>query len=218
MSARPVIKADAAMLAAQPFAAAPPPPRHDPRDDELASLRKEVAALQEALKAAAQAQQSAVAKAREEARIEGLRAAEKDDKARSATLRATGDKALQLWREKLAELDGLAAALAREALEKLLGPAAMEAELVQRALTRHLAMLGREAVLAIHVSADDFDEDEARRLEEAGANAPIRRDSALSAGECRIDLKLGHVDIGPRTQWSLLRAELDALVGDTAGA
>jgi type III secretion protein L len=188
----------------------------DPRDEQIALLRREIAELKERLKSDEQSAAKAVAKAREEGLTEGRRLEEKDDAARTALVLAATEKAAQSWRDRLESLESLAVALACEAVEQILGDSSDECDILARALGRQLTLLGREAVLAVHVSASDFDEAAVPLLESRSGATGINivRNPGLRSGECRIDLKLGHLDIGPRSQWQAMRRHLETIAGD----
>jgi type III secretion protein L len=76
-----------------------------------------------------------------------------------------------------------------------------------------MSRLRSEAVLAVHVSSADFPDEAALAALPVG---PVRVVALpeLASGECRLDLVLGQIDIGPRTQWARLVEVLDGLTAD----
>jgi flagellar biosynthesis/type III secretory pathway protein FliH len=120
------------------------------------------------------------------------RAADGADR-RLARVREAGDVALDIWRARLSELDILAAMLAQGAIAKVFSPHADLADLVARAIGAKVAQLRAESVVAIRVSNEDFEEPSA--IVAAARGAEIICDPLLKSGECRIDLRLGEVDL-----------------------
>ena len=79
----------------------------------------------------------------------------------------------------------------------------------------------RSSPTARLVSARDFADETALAALGAEANTGSVRllaDGDLESGECRIDLQLGHVDIGAGTQWAQVAAFLDGLAEREAEA
>lgn len=219
---RPIIKAPAAQQFVRPLGEARPPlpaALHERRSEREAALEEEIDALGAALAQQRDAAAEAEAQAREEGRREGRAAADEA----AAERRATLEEALAALRAGLdVRLDGieqLAALLARAALARLFDEWCDGAEFVQRSLARQLALLRRETVLAVHVSAADFGDEAALAALAARANATgiaLRADTALPSGGCRIDLRLGHVDLARCRQWRQLAALLDDFTGAEA--
>lgn len=180
------------------------PSEHDTR---IAALEEEVATLRAALAEAAGIGAKAEEKAHEEGFTAGTAAARRDEDARLKAIAAGAAAAAADWSEKLDALDGLAAALAQAALGRLFADAPDWREMVCRNLARQLQDLRRDAVVAVRVSAADFPD--AASLAEAGGRlqlgtVAISADPALEAGSCRLDLRLGHVDLSLPRQWAVL--------------
>lgn len=152
-------------------------------------------------------------RAREAGFAAGLAQIQEDAAQRVATVISGVESASVAWNDRLSELDGLAAMLARRGLERIFGDGAHLPELVTRTIAYHVAELGQQAVVAIRVSADDFSDGDARdRLAaESGSTAEIIIDAALPSGDCRLDLRLGVMDVGVASQWRALAAFLDSL-------
>lgn len=199
-------------------AAAPDP---DPAALALAALRNENDALKKVLEDTRAAAAEAEARARSDGRKDGLAAAKVDDDRR---LQAAADAlaaAAKAWDERLASLDGLAAAIARASLSKLFGEWDSGSELVLRAAAHQLGRLRRDTIVAVRVSRKDFADEAALAAAAASlslSSAGLVADPQLAAGACRIDLKLGHVDVGPATQWTELAAMLDSLAAGQGSA
>jgi flagellar biosynthesis/type III secretory pathway protein FliH len=174
----------------------------------------------EALRAELATLKAAAATAVRTAREEGLRAGEASAKSLEEEKLKALQAGLRLSGEALAtrleELEALAVLVARTALSKLFDESQDQRERIAGLIARQLRDLRRECILAVRVSAQDFgDEAALADLSKDARCGSIRviADGDLPAGDCRLDLKLGHVEIGPRAQWS----ELATLLGQFLG-
>lgn len=188
-----------------------PAPLRDPRIDALERENEE-------LRAALAAQRVESEKAVKAARAEGERlgkAAADDSSEKQLDLVGKGvTAAVAHWQARLDDLDGLAPALARAALGKLFDADEDQVRFVAQVIERQMRLLRRESLVAIRVSAGDFKDEQALAAlgAEAGAGSVrIVADADLASGQCRIDLQLGHIDIGAGTQWAEVAAFLDGL-------
>jgi flagellar assembly protein FliH len=198
-------------------AALPPAPAGDPR---LEALQREVGELQDALAAQRTASQEAVTAARAEGERQGRAAAGEGIDKRLALLAKGVETAASEWQKRLHVLDELAPALARAALGKLFDDKGDYSPFVTDLIARQLRLLRRESVVAIRVSARDFEDEQALAglAAEAGTGSVrIVTDADLETGECRFDLQLGHIDVGAKTQWAELAAFLDELAALEGG-
>ena len=196
-------------------AEAPAPPRIDP---EILALRGEVERLTRDLAS----RDNQVAELRSEveaARRDGIeRGREAGLEAGAARAEATLDRLQrgvdvavgQLARD-LISMERLAVALAREGLSKVLGEDADRASLVTQIIRTQVAQLEAQAVLCIEVSPQDFPD--AASLSDLAVGPGIRTEavSSLASGDCRIQLKLGALEVGLDRQWTNLSAILDDL-------
>ncbi|MEO9130649.1 MAG: FliH/SctL family protein [Sphingomonas sp.] len=159
--------------------------------------------------------------AREAGRQQGLEEAE-DEADRLCAAVCTGvDRARAAWNDRLAELDALAAMLAQASLGKLFGDAPDLTELVTRSIRLRTQTLGRESVVSIRVSRADFPDEatqDALRSAVAAGSSELVVDPALTAGECRLDLKLGSIDVGVASQWRELDRFFDVLIAGEVAA
>jgi len=207
---------------AMPLAADPPSHARDtsPEDPELVALRARVARLEEACRerdlalahAAEAAEQAVIAARKQGAEAAGL-AFHADDEARIEALRDTLTAALERIEVGLQDLDRLAPALARDAVDALFGGMDRHDATVTAMLTRRLNGLRRDLVLAVRVSGGDFaDTGDLAAIvgHRTGCGIDIVIDEALAPGQCTIDLKLGHIDLDAAAYWRALAATLDA--------
>lgn len=188
-----------------------PAPGVDPR---IEALERQNGELRAALAAQRIESQKAVAAARAEGEREGKAAAD-DASARRVDALAEGvEEAVAAWSGRLAGLEGLAASLAKAALAKLFDGHEDQSRFVAAAIARQMRLLRRDSVVAIRVSASDFPDDQslaALASEARAGSVRIVADPDLPSAECRIDLQLGHIDVGVGTQWAQLAAFLDEL-------
>lgn len=190
-------------------------------EQRLALLEQENGELRAAVAAGAAAAEEAARLSREQGRRDAIEQRQQDDEQRLKALQHGLAQASAEWREQLLLLERLAPLLARSALAKLFHGCDDYSELVARSIALQLEALGREAIVSIHVSARDFPEAESLSSLRAGSRAggsDIVTDAELAAGECRLKLRMGHLDIGIPSQWRELSALLDeaAFEGVTA--
>ena len=184
-------------------------------DPQLTALRLKIEALEQSVAQGPAALERAKREAKEAGKREALEGVRRDDEKQLAALKAALSAALQSWDARLAKIDGLAALLSKTALAKVFDDDAARTDLVLGLIARQMRHLRRETVLAVRVSPRDFPD--AAALEAVAAqggtgSASVVADPDLTAGDCRLDLQLGHVDIGPRTRWSELAALLDGFM------
>jgi flagellar assembly protein FliH len=208
-----LIKGDAAQSVRSFLEPAGPSPAPF-RDPRLEALERENEQLRSALAALRSESEQAVKAARAEGERQGKAAAD-DVSGKQLGLLGKGlDSALAHWQARLEDLDELAPALAGAALAKLFDGGGEHKRFVAGAIARQMRLLRRESLVAVRVSARDF-ADEAALAElgsEAGTGSVrVVADADLASGECRIDLQLGHVDVGAGTQWAQLAPFLDGL-------
>lgn len=187
----------------------------------LSEAHDEIGRLQAALLAAERDAVAREAAARRAGRQQGAQEAADASAMRLELLGEAMATAQAVWSEALARLDTLAATVAREALAGIFMPSGDLAELTARAITRKMAKLQTDAVVAVSVSAADFPDAAAigsLRARIGGACRTIDGDPALDRGQARISLQLGHVDLGPVPQWRALDRFLRQLSdGDGGG-
>lgn len=223
-----LIKAAAADEVVRTFVAASPhhhdytiaaAPARSQTELALEEARDEITKLQNALIAARALAEQGRKEALETGRAEGRRAAE-DDMARRRGLIEKGiGRAETAWHEKIGGLDTLAAMLARSALASVFGNSTDLTDLVTRAIALRVRGIRRESIVGIRVSPEDFpdtDALDALRTEAGTRSIDIVADAAFSRGECRFDLKLGHIDLGIQSQWRELERFLETLAVDRA--
>ena len=129
-----------------------------------------------------------------------------------ARLEAAADRALDQFRMDLRGMETLAVALSKAALAKVFGDDREMAHRVARLVRRQVEALDRDSVLRIEVAAGDFAD--ATALDELAVDAglegiEIKAVEELDAGDCRIRLRLGELEVGLGQQWGRLSALLD---------
>lgn len=223
-----VIKARSAATMVRALGPDPQTARQDARAPEpseaelaLAAATREIERLQAALAEMRKRAPEAEALAHEAGRQQGLEeAADETDRLITAVC-AGVDHASAAWNDRLAELDALAAMLAQASLSKLFGDAPDLTELVTRSIRHRTQTLGRESVVSIRVSGADFPDEAARdalRSAVATGSSELIIDPSLTTGECRLDLKLGSIDIGVASQWRAIDRFFDVLIAGEVAA
>lgn len=198
-------------VAALPFAPpVAPEPAVDPRDATIATLRHEIAELRGAAGQVAADADARIVTASERAAREARSDTRRDDAARIALLERAADAARATLEERLAQLERLAPALARTVLDRLFAASADRTALVEALLARRLGQFRREAIVAIAVSAADFDDRMIAGLA-ARTGVAVGHDPDLSGGQCRIDARIECLSIDLSGEWAVLAAALDAM-------
>jgi len=183
-------------------------------DPRIEALERQNEELRAALAAQRTESRKAVAAARTEGERQGKAAADEAVAKRVATLRSGVEEAVAAWTARLAGLERLTASLAKVALAKLFDDHGDQSRFVAAVVARQMQLLRRESLVAIRVSSSDFADEQALTAlaAEAGTgSAQVFADADLDSGQCRIDLQLGHIDVGVDTQWAQLAAFLDEL-------
>ena len=123
-------------------------------------------------------------------------------------------EALTAWQSRLGEWEALAVLVGKMALAKVFDDPAAQSEMVVSAIARRMMELRHQSVISVRVSDEDFPDEVAlaRIAVLAGKSVETLATGELASGECTIDLKLGKMDIGPKTQWAALGALLDRIV------
>jgi flagellar assembly protein FliH len=113
---------------------------------------------------------------------------------------------------RFTELEAFALDLAEAALARLVDDASQRRGLLATTIARHVGALAADTVIGIHVSPDDVPDAAA-----IGASLPpalasrIRVTPGLDAGEVRIELLSGSLDIGLHSQASRIASTLERL-------
>jgi flagellar assembly protein FliH len=130
-------------------------------------------------------------------------------------LEATSLQAIELFRNDLRGMEALAVALSKAALAKVFGDTGDTGDMAARVTSlvhQQISGLDRAAVLQIEVSAVDFSDEAALdelRLSPGLSGIEVIALEGRSAGDCRIRLKLGELDVGLGQQWSRLSKLFD---------
>jgi flagellar biosynthesis/type III secretory pathway protein FliH len=188
---------------------------------ELSMLRQEVESLQASNKARTEEIERlrddigrAYREGEAEGRKAGLAQADQRRTEQFAIIKAGVSAALNRFGQEMESMEQLAVLVARQAMAKLLGDQNRHAELLAGLIRHQLEHLEAESVVAVLVSKADFgDADELLALSGSigRADVEIRASDEVVAGDCRIKLTLGSLEVGPRQQWGRLSAILAAL-------
>jgi flagellar biosynthesis/type III secretory pathway protein FliH len=117
------------------------------------------------------------------------------------------------WAQQLQSWEGLSIGIARAVLEQVFSNPADRPLRATSAIRSRLQILETSSVIRVRVSSEDFpDPDQLGSTgTELGSDVELVPDSKLRTGECVIDLKLGHADIGLPAQWGRISQLLDRL-------
>lgn len=216
-----IIKSDnlVGLGAIRSLSAPVPPPAVSQDEEDRARLEREIATLKQDLARRDDALQElqldvdrALVRGREEGRKLGLADAEDREADRLLVLEKALAAAHGEMRVGLGALERLAALLARECLDTILGDGSDKAGAVAQIIAAQLAKIDRAMVLSVEVSAEDFP-DEARleaMAEKIGRPAMnLVTIAELPSGGCVLTLRLGRMDVSLSQQWSALRDVLN---------
>jgi len=94
------------------------------------------------------------------------------------------------------------------------------AELVAKLIARQFETLERSSVLSVRVAAADFDTERLAALEiDMGlAGLDLDASSEVASGGCRMELRLGAIDLGLDRQWPVLRDLLSQFASEAVAA
>lgn len=150
--------------------------------------------------------EAALERGRTEGHKRGLQSAEDREEERVRTLANAILASRKDMAEALDATERLAALLAKACLDKLFSETDKNADHVCALLRAQMQEFEREQLVAVAVSAEDFSEEGLNRLRELVANdaVAIRRDPRLPSGSCKLQPRLGEMDIGLDTQWTAI--------------
>ena len=213
-----IIKAAGAPSPAVPIGWETPAARIDP---ELIRLRSKIKSLEAQLAArdeTVRQLEAATAEAHAQGSAEGQQAAtvafEDREQDRLELLAQGIAQAVADCASTLADSERLAALIACECLDRMLGAAAARTELIHDLIRHQYAQLDAQSILAVRVSPADFSEVGALRLAHDGtAKCNLQRDDRLTPGAVQIDLTLGMISAGIDQQWGSFRTVLADLAG-----
>ncbi len=115
---------------------------------------------------------------------------------------------------KIEELNASAVMICENALARLLGNPARYGELIEVAIKHHLEVLQQDMVINLRVSAEDFPQQESlAAIANAAKTSPasVEHDPSLKSGSCRVELRLGTIDISLPEYWNALQRSFSRL-------
>lgn len=193
------------------------PPAKTPTLEErtIAALHADIEDLRQALKDAETRRLSDVEAAHKKGRDEAQAEFKRSEEDALAALKTAAAGALSALEAHFAEADKFGLALALAALEKIVAEPARYQELIVACILQQVKGLRQDTILSILVSNTDFtDEISLANLAAGlGASAIVTASPRLSAGECRIELRLGAIDISLPEYWTKLQAQCRRLLG-----
>jgi flagellar biosynthesis/type III secretory pathway protein FliH len=138
----------------------------------------------------------------------GLSEAQDLQTERVAVLESTALQAQKHLTESLVSLERLAALLARETLDIVLGDPLHRADAVSKIVGAQTSKFEKSALLNITLSHADFPDkkslsDLAKRIDVPAVR--LGTNDELASGACMMTLRLGSLDVGIDQQWGVLR-------------
>lgn len=190
-------------------------------EQERERLRSRIASLEEESRkreAAVVELRSQVKQAFEDGKVEGRKLggaeADKRESERLSALQAAAKQAQAELRNGLSSMERLAALLARDCLDVMLGEPRYRAKMLAKLLTTQVAKLEKALVLDVRFSTEDFPDADMLSGVATQSGLPaetIRASAELTSGACEMTLRLGRMEIGLDQQWSSLRGLLEEM-------
>lgn len=192
-----------------------------PEDEEVERFRRAVSSLEGELRerdVAIDVLRKDVERAFEEGRAKGRELGRSEAEDRESDRLARLEEGIETARREvcdgLVSLERLAALLARECLEKILGDATDRIDLIARIVAAQIQAIDRSMLLHIEVSSEDFPNPAAlaslaSRLEPFRLLPVVNAD--LASGGCVMSLRLGRMVVGLDQQWGALRGVLNEM-------
>lgn len=190
-------------------------------EEERERAGQQVAALQAALQAREAEIRvlhdeivAAHARGLDEGRLAGRSEAEDRQAARVALLERSLEQARGDLGEGIKSLEQLAALLARDCLDVMIGNPEYRTELVSEIVRAQVARVEKSMLIDIKLSPDDFADAQvlAAVAERAGADTrSLSTSPKMTSGACVMTLRLGKMDVGLSRQWGVLREALDEI-------
>lgn len=186
-----------------------------PEEDRVAALETALMEARGNLAALRQQHAADSEKIRAEAHARGVA----EGVQRNAALAETLDKAMAraeaAMAEALGETSDLSLVIARSALRQVFADHGVWQAMVADIIAVRRAQIDDNLLLRIRVSASDFSDGPAlAAIRPDDARATLIADPKLASGECRFDLHLGEIEIGPATQGRNLLAFIDRQLAD----
>lgn len=181
-----------------------------PEEDRVAALETALKEARDNLGALRQQHAADSEKIRADAHAKGVAEGERRNAMLVETLGKAMARAETAMAEGLNESSELALVLARSALGQVFADRGTWQAMVADIIAVRRAQVDESLLLCIRVSAKDFpDEAALAAIGYEDARVSLIADAKLARGECRFDLRLGTIDVGPATQGRNLLDFLD---------
>ena len=177
----------------------------DPRLEEISRLNKALEKAEAEVEQGKKASEEAVKKAYEEGRAAALLSIEKNDKENLALLKTNLEALSDSLDKQMASTDLLSLAIAQAALRNLFESEESVPEIVVNLIKRQLRDIRQKLITEIVVSQSDFPD--AQSLDDliaqfgSGFPIKIRSQGNMKSGDCRIELRLGYIDLSLKDYW-----------------
>jgi flagellar biosynthesis/type III secretory pathway protein FliH len=183
--------------------------------DRIARLELEAKTLAQQLDELMARSETLQAQAHEQGRAEGARQTGEDTARREALLRRALAECVAAFTTKTGEVEALALQLARSALHRIAGLEEVGCDLLCQTIRHQVARFASDRPATLRVARADFPtlaEDPA--WEDEWPQLRIVADRKLVAGDCKLSLELGEVDIGLGGQLERLGDYFDGLAAE----
>ncbi len=186
-----------------------PPKAPTAQERRIDELQDELADLRRALAEAEAKRRADVDCAREEERQAVTAEFRRDEDAARALLGSGLRDAIDKLNKHFAEADKFGLTLALVALERVIAEPTLYQKLITEAIGVQVSNLRHDTVIAVSVSDIDFPDQTALDglAETLGADTKVMASDSLRAGECRVDLRLGAIDISLPDYWQRLQEQ-----------
>lgn len=188
--------------------------------DELARMQALLVAKDAEIAELRTAAEQARTSGEEEGRLAMSLEIAEDRAAQLAVLEANFAESQQAFAGWLQGLEALSLSVAEAAIERMFGADDERQATVAALIGRQLVEIQAQSLIAIDVSRADFPDTSEVALLAASLGIAIERLAVaedLAAGECRLRLRVGNIDIGIGEQWGAIRG-LFAVLADTTTA
>jgi len=191
------------------------------QDEERERLRRQVTDLEtelrqrdEAIRAHKAELATTFASGKAEGRLLALTEAQDRQAERMTLLEAALRLADAHICERLSSLDRLAALLAQECLDIILGDRNARSDFLRQIIDRQIAEIEKSLLIGLKLSPEDFPDRKSldALAKEVGMRATtVTTADAIPTGGCVLTLRLGEIDVGINQQWSVLRDTLSQI-------
>jgi len=193
-----------------------PPKTPSAEERRIAELQDETSDLQRALREAEAKREADVENARKEERQAVTEEFRRDEEAAHALLRSGLRDGIDKLNRHFAEADKFGLTLALVALERIVAEPTLYRKLITETIGVQVSGLRHDTVISVSVSHIDFPNQAAldNLAATLGTDTNVMASESLRTGECRIELRLGAIDISLPDYWARLQEQCRRVLED----